>query len=76
MSIPLISGICCLGLILFLIASTIVLALIPLYTRDRSVELGTVEADDVIDVPINSTVPLTEGTFNDAQNKILQDQVS
>ena len=72
----LLAGICCLGLILFLIAATIVLSLIPIYTptRDRAPATGTLARS--FDIPIANDTVLDVGDLNAQQRAVLQRQVS
>lgn len=71
---PVIGGLCCLGLILFAIASTIVLSLIPIYIeRSNTVPTGQTES---VALPIASGQQLENGELNDAQRQTLQGYVS
>jgi hypothetical protein len=71
---PVVGALCCLGLILFLIAATIVLSLIPLYLATRNISKASQTVNLLLPVPAGASFPV--GPLNSAQIAILQQEVS
>jgi len=76
---PIIASVLCLGLLLFLIAATIVLALIPLYINKRTTELNGVTRQSApvtlvteADVDADNVSSLTGGQFGDQGNQAVR----
>jgi regulator of sirC expression with transglutaminase-like and TPR domain len=71
---PVVGALCCLGLILFLIAATIVLSLIPVYLATRNIAKASKTETLLLPVPAGTSFPV--GPLNSAQIAILQQNVS
>lgn len=73
---PLLSGLCCLGILLLLAASTIILALIPVYLSNRSVPAVRTTRTVISELIFESVSPLTSSTLNNDQVGILERSIN
>jgi len=71
---PVVGARYCLGLILFLIAATIVLSLIQVYLATRNLSQASQTVNLLLPVPAGTSLPV--GPLNSAQIAILQQEVS
>ena len=71
---PTVLALCCLGLILFLIAATIVLSLIPIYLSSRNASPASQTVTLLI--PLSSTQTFPVGNLDQNQQAVVQNNVS
>ncbi|CAM4888257.1 unnamed protein product [Rotaria socialis] len=65
-------GLCCLGFVLFVIVSIIVLSLLPVYLTSRDVTVATKSETYTFDLPLSDGVTLSVGENNAEQRAVLQ----
>jgi hypothetical protein len=73
---PILSGFCLLSIILFLMAVTLVLSLIPLYTNKKSITPMEKRKTITFNVKIEPNTIVETGSFNAKQRALLQSNVS